>query len=82
MELSRGKTDGELEEAIGGTSLVVQWLRIHLAIQGVWVPSLVRELRPHMGSHMVGATKFVCQTTEPVLQSQGATTTEPTCGKY
>ena len=56
----RGKTDGELEEAIGGTSLVVQWLRIHLAIQGAWVPSLVRELRLHMGSHMVGATKFVC----------------------
>ena len=39
-----------------GTSLVVQWLRICLPMQGTWVPSLVREpkiphttgqLRPH-----------------------------------
>ena len=28
---------------IVGTSLVVQWLRIHLAKQGTWVLSLVRE---------------------------------------
>ena len=32
----------------GGTSLVVQWLRILLPIQGVWVQSLVRELRSHV----------------------------------
>ena len=25
------------------TSLVVQWLRIHLPVQGTWVPSLVQE---------------------------------------
>ena len=31
-----------------GTSLVVQWLRIHLPIQGMWVQMLVRELRFHM----------------------------------
>ena len=31
-----------------GTSLVVQWLRIHLAMQGIWVSSLVGELRSHM----------------------------------
>ena len=30
-----------------GTSLVVQWLRLHLQIQGVWVQSLVRDLRCH-----------------------------------
>ena len=30
------------------TSLVVQWLRIHLPMQGMWVQSLVRELRSHM----------------------------------
>ena len=30
-----------------GTSLVVQWLRIHLPMQGAWVRSLVRELSPH-----------------------------------
>ena len=32
----------------GGTSLLVQWLRPHLPMQGVWVRSLVRELRFHM----------------------------------
>ena len=31
-----------------GTSLVVQWLGLGLPMQGVRVPSLVRELRPHM----------------------------------
>ena len=31
-----------------GTSLVVQWLRIHLAMQRTWVRFLVRELRSYM----------------------------------
>ena len=31
-----------------GTSLVVQWLRIHFPMQGTRVRSLVRELRSHM----------------------------------
>ena len=31
-----------------GTSLAVQWLRFHTSTEGVWVPSLVDELRPHM----------------------------------
>ena len=31
-----------------GTSLVVQWLRIPLPIQGIQVQSLVQELRSHM----------------------------------
>ena len=31
-----------------GTSLAVQWLRLHLPMQGVRVQSLVRELRSHM----------------------------------
>ena len=30
------------------TSLVVQWLRISLAMQRMWVQSLVRELKSHM----------------------------------
>ena len=30
------------------TSLVVQWLRLHLPVQGVQVQSLVGELRSHM----------------------------------
>ena len=25
-----------------------QWLRLHLLMQDVWVPSMVRELRSHM----------------------------------
>ena len=33
---------------VQGSSLVVQWLRIHLAMQGTQVQSLVRELRSHM----------------------------------
>ena len=33
---------------IGKTSLVVQWLRIGLAMLGTPVQSLVRELRSHM----------------------------------
>ena len=31
-----------------GTSLAVQWLRIHFPLQRTRVPSLVRELRSHM----------------------------------
>ena len=31
-----------------GTSLVIQWLRLHLLMQGVRIPSLVKELRYHM----------------------------------
>ena len=31
-----------------GTTLVAQWLRICLAKQGAWVPSLVGELRSHL----------------------------------
>ena len=31
-----------------GTSLAVQWLRLHLPMQGVQVGSLVGELRSHM----------------------------------
>ena len=31
-----------------GTSLVVQWLRILILLQGVWFQSLIRELRSHI----------------------------------
>ena len=34
-------------EDFSETSLVVQWLRIHLAMEGTQVQSLVRELRSH-----------------------------------
>ena len=32
-----------IQESINGTSLVVQWLRIRLPMQGIGVPSLVWE---------------------------------------
>ena len=38
----------ELKILIAGTSLAVHGLRFHLSVQGVWVQSLVRELRLHM----------------------------------
>ena len=31
-----------------GTSLAVEWLRSHLAMQRTWVQSLPQELRSHM----------------------------------
>ena len=31
-----------------GTSLVVQWLRLHLSMQEVWVSFLIGELRSYM----------------------------------
>ena len=34
-----------------GTSLVVQWLRLHLPMQRVWAGSLVRELRSHVSQN-------------------------------
>ena len=37
-----------IQKSLFGTSLVVQWLRIHLAIHRTWVQSLARELRSHM----------------------------------
>ena len=37
-----------LENRGNKASLVVQWLRIHLPMQGEWVPPLVGELRSHL----------------------------------
>ena len=45
-----------------GTSLVVQWLRIRLPMQGTQVQALVRE-----DPTCHGATKPVATTTEPAL---------------
>ena len=53
------------------TSLLIQWLRIHLAMQGTQVRSPVRELR----SHMLQSNKA----NEPQLESLSATTKDPTC---
>ena len=37
-----------IQEINTGTSLVVQWLRIHLAMHRMWVQSLVREPKAHV----------------------------------
>ena len=45
--VKRNKKD-QVKENNGGTSLVVQWLRIHRPMQGTRVQSLVRERRSHV----------------------------------
>ena len=35
--------NNDSEDNPGGTSLVAQWLRIHLPMQGTWVRALVQE---------------------------------------
>ena len=37
----------KLKMYAAGTSLAVQWLRIHLAMQGMWIQSPLRKLRSH-----------------------------------
>ena len=61
---------GGIKEEIG-TSLVVQWIKICLPVQGTWVQSLVREDPTGHG------------TTKPTHHSYPwTTTTEPTCFNY
>ena len=43
------------QNSTSGTSLVAQWLRIHLPMQGTWVRALVWE-----DPRYCGATKPVC----------------------
>ena len=38
----------KVNQTVNATSLVVQWLKIHLPMQGTWVLSLVRELTSHI----------------------------------
>ena len=45
-----------------GLPWVVCWLKIHLPMQGTWVPSLIEEVR----SHMSQATKPACYIEGPV----------------
>ena len=50
-EAHKGKKQGYVSclsrIRIGGTSLVVRWLRICLVVQGTWVQFPVGELSPH-----------------------------------
>ena len=43
MEVLEGEVDAEQNKYIRGASLVAQWLRICLPMQGTWVRALVRE---------------------------------------
>ena len=67
----------ESKESINGASLVAQWLRIHLPMQGTCVRALVQE------------DPTCCQATKPVRHNYWACarepvshTTEPTCYNY
>ena len=55
LQLINRKADSLIKKCTNGTSLVVQWLRICLAMQGTWVRSLVQEDPTNWG-----ATKPVC----------------------
>ena len=46
--MHRRKTFEPLKITVEGTFLVVQWLRLHLPMQGAWVQSLLGKLRSHM----------------------------------
>ena len=47
-DLMTKQQQSRMKNIPGGTSLVVQWLRPHLPMQGMKVQSLVGELRSHM----------------------------------
>ena len=65
-----------LRKSDTGTSLVVQCLRIHLAMQGTWVWSLVRKLRFHvLWSNEAHAPRLLSlQALEPQQESPRAAT--------
>ena len=53
---------GAYKRVFAGTSLVAQWLKIRLPVQGTWVRALVRKI-PHATEQL-----SPCATnTEPVL---------------
>ena len=43
-----GKWSQAIKNNVEGTSLVIQWLRLHLPMQEVWVQPLVGELGSHI----------------------------------
>ena len=58
---------GSISRGSEGTCLVVQWLRIRLAMQGMWVQFLVGDLR----SHMLGEQLSPCATIRESLCHKG-----------
>ena len=66
-ELSKMRT---YYKPITGASLVAQWLRIHLPVQGTWVRALVRE------------DPTCCRATKPVRHNYWACALEPMSHNY
>ena len=66
-----------------GTSLVVQWLRIHLAVLGTLVPSLVGELKSHVlqsyqaHTYALQLEKSMCMTARESLHTAIENTAQP-----
>jgi len=67
-----------------GTSVVVQWLRIHLAVRGMLVLSLVGELKSHIllgnqaHTHELQLEKSTCMTARESLHTAIEDPTQPT----
>ena len=53
--------------SIPKTSLVVQWLRIHLPMQGTWILSMVQEDLPRYKATKTASHNISACTLEPVL---------------
>ena len=49
--------EADIKRESGGISLVAQWLRLCLPMQGLWVRSLVRQLRSHIPGGQKTKTK-------------------------
>ena len=65
-----------IKKSTNGTSLVAQWLRIHLPMQGTWVRVLVQEdPMCHRVAKPVCHNYWACALEQQLL-SLGATTTE------
>ena len=65
------------------TLLVVQWIRIHLPMQGIWVPSLVlKDSTCHGATNLMHNYWAHSRACELQLLSLHVATTEPTCRNY
>ena len=67
---SNEQSKNEIKKRITGTSLMAQWLRIHLPMQGTWVRALVWE------------DPTCCGATKPMRQNYWACTLEPASHSY
>ena len=54
------------------TSLVVQWLRIHLAMQGTWVQPLIGKLRSYMLQGVLAHTPQLVRNPNTATQTSHA----------